>query len=78
MKKTLLFAGILSCLLITACDNNNSTPGTHKHEDGSTHSDHAQDTATPAQQEFTVGDTTHKDSSANNEHTHKNGEKHDH
>ena len=77
MKKTVLIAGLISCLLFTACANNNDS-GTHTHEDGSTHGDHAHDTTMPAQQEFTVGDTTRPDSMTTKEHSHNNGEKHSH
>lgn len=67
------FAGITALAMIS-CDNNTGTK-THTHEDGSTHSDH--DTTKPAQEEFVVGDSTSKDTTAK-EHTHKVGEKHSH
>jgi hypothetical protein len=74
MKKTLLFASIAAIVLTTSCDNNTKSEGAHTHDDGSTHTDHA-DTIKPAQQEFNVADTTKKDTST---HTHANGEKHSH
>ena len=54
-----------------SCDNNTKNKS-HTHEDGSAHADH--DTTKPAQEEFTVGDTTSKDTTGK-EHTHMDGEK---
>jgi hypothetical protein len=75
MKKAIVIALIgIASFTVISCGNNTENK-THTHEDGSTHADH--DTTKPAQQEFTVGDTTSKDTTAN-EHTHKDGEKHSH
>ena len=74
MKNTFIIGSMLCTILFTAC-NNSTKPDTHEHEDGSTHTDH--DTTKPVQQEFIVGDSTHKDSSGK-EHTHKDGENHPH
>jgi hypothetical protein len=74
MKKLLLLASIATFMFATSCNNASTAEGTHKHEDGSTHTDHA-DTTKPAQQEFKVADTTKTDTST---HKHANGEKHSH
>ena len=78
MKKAVFtaFIGIASITIIS-CGNNseNTETTTHTHEDGSVHVDH--DTTKPAQQEFTVGDSTTTDTTTK-EHTHKDGEKHSH
>ena len=74
MKKTFILGSlILFTISFTAC-NNSTEPKTHIHEDGSTHSDH--DTTKPKQKEFTVDDSSYKDSTK--EHTHKEGSKHSH
>ena len=57
MKKVLLISSICAALyFISSCNNNQSSPDTHKHDDGSTHADH--DTTKPVQQEFNVADKT--------------------
>lgn len=75
MKKILLGASLAIALTLAFSCNNNSKkePGTHTHDDGSTHTDH--DTSKPVQQEFKVVDTTKKDTGT---HTHADGEKHSH
>ena len=74
MKKVLLVSSICAAMFfVISCNNNNSKPDTHTHDDGSTHADH--DTVKPAQQEFNVADTTKKDTTA---HAHENGKKHSH
>jgi hypothetical protein len=75
MKK-IFFSGCLSVLLfsIVAC-NDNAKTDTHTHDDGTTHAAH--DTVKPAQEQFNVADTTHKDTTGK-EHTHKDGDKHSH
>ncbi len=75
MKK-IFFSGCLFVLLfsIVAC-NNNAKTDTHTHDDGTTHAPH--DTVKPAQEQFNVTDTTHKDTTGK-EHTHKDGQKHSH
>jgi hypothetical protein len=76
MKKMLMLSSICAALLfVYSCGNTEAVEKNHTHEDGSTHADH--DTTKPVQQEFIVGDSTHKDS-ATKEHTHKDGEKHAH
>jgi hypothetical protein len=79
MKKAIFCAFIgIATLSMISCGNNaetNAETKTHTHDDGSTHADH--DTSKPAQQEFVVGDSTAKDTTAK-EHTHKDGEKHSH
>jgi ABC-type nickel/cobalt efflux system permease component RcnA len=75
MKKTILAAIIgVATLSMTSCGNNLESK-THTHDDGSTHADH--DTTKPKQEEFTVSDTTHSDTTSH-EHTHEGGEKHSH
>jgi hypothetical protein len=74
MKK-IFFSGCLSVLLISvgAC-NDDAKPNTHTH-DGTTHAAH--DTVKPAQEQFNVADTIHKDTT-NKEHSHKDGKKNSH
>jgi hypothetical protein len=59
MKK-IFFSGCLSVLLISvgACYDN-AKSNTHTHDDGTTHAAH--DTVKPAQEQFNVADTIHKD-----------------
>lgn len=79
MKKVFLLASALCTLVLFSACNDGAEAGTHTHEDGSTHSDHAVDTARPQQQEFIVGDSTMGDTSVKEEvHTHKDGETHSH
>jgi hypothetical protein len=75
MKQKLFFVLITGAMLtLYSCGNNSkSEKGTHKHEDGSTHSDH--DTTKPSQQEFKVTDTTKKDTAT---HKHADGKEHSH
>jgi hypothetical protein len=84
MKRILSIGSICLITLFTiSCADDIKDPGTHTHEDGSTHTDH--DTTKPAQQEFTVGDSTHTDSTGKHKHadstkkhTHADGKKHTH
>jgi hypothetical protein len=78
MKKVLLFVGVLCTLLFFAACNNEPKADTHQHEDGSVHGDHAPDTATLQQQEFTVGDSTQTDTTTKKVHTHADGKPHAH
>jgi ABC-type nickel/cobalt efflux system permease component RcnA len=73
MKKSLFIVLLgIATVTIFSCGNN-TEPKTHTHDDGSTHAEH--DTTKPKQEEFIIGDTTHKDTT---EHTHKDGKKHSH
>jgi hypothetical protein len=79
MKKVFLFAHALCTLVFFTACNDSAEAGTHTHDDGSTHSDHAADTAKPQQQEFTVGDSIMVDTTVKEEvHNHKDGETHSH
>lgn len=64
MKKTAI-ALVASFFLLASCGQK-AEEGTHTHEDGSTHADHATDTT---QEEFNAADTT--------QHSH-DGSEHDH
>jgi hypothetical protein len=75
MKKVFLIGSITISLLFIACNNNKKESGTHTHDDGSTHSDHATDTVKPAQERFKT-DTTHGDTSKM--HSHDGGKPHSH
>ena len=66
MKKYILSAILLSNILI-ACSNSSSKEGEHKHDDGSTHTDHA-DTVAPAKQEEFIADSTTTDSTVTESH----------
>lgn len=80
MKK-MLFMGSLCALLLSlgACSENKAESGTHSHEDGSTHGDHAADTTKPQQQEFTIGDSVQVDTSVKEGvHAHEDGKQHSH
>jgi hypothetical protein len=74
MKKliTLFFA---MSLFIASCGKKAEQEGTHVHDDGSVHADHATDTT--KQEEFAVGDSTAIDS-AEHAHQHEAGEEHKH
>jgi hypothetical protein len=76
MKKVFLLGSISICLLVAACNNDKKEPGTHVHDDGSTHAEH--DTTKPQQQEFSVTDSSSIKDTSNKQHTHKDGEKHSH
>lgn len=73
MKKLFLIASISAFVFTTSCNSGTEKKDTHKHDDGSTHTDH--DTTKPVQQEFNVADTIKKDTAT---HTHPNGAKHSH
>ena len=60
MKKYILSALLLSNILI-ACSNTSSQEGEHKHDDGTTHTDHT-DTVAPGKQEEFIVDSTVTDS----------------
>jgi hypothetical protein len=53
MKK-ILIATALVCSILTGCSNNAENENTHKHDDGSTHEDHAEGTPSSKQEEFNV------------------------
>ena len=75
MKKILLIIALFTASLsITAC-NNQEKKDSHSHDDGSTHDDHASDTASVKQEEFKVDSAKADTASA---HSHDNGEKHSH
>lgn len=79
MRKVVLLASALCTLVFFTACSDSAEAGTHTHEDGSTHSDHATDLVKPQQQEFTVGDSTTVDTSVKEDiHTHKDGEPHSH
>jgi hypothetical protein len=61
---------VMALLLAIACENTESN-GTHTHDDGTTHADH--DTSVPAQQEFTVGDSTKTADSSSHKRPHSHG-----
>jgi protein involved in sex pheromone biosynthesis len=77
MKKTLSILA-LSVFLFAACNNSSEKSheeGTHTHDDGSTHADHAK-ADTTKQEEFSVaGDTT---KAAEKTHKHEDGKEHKH
>lgn len=77
MKKAMFIVLLAAAaFMFNSCagNSNEKTDGTHQHDDGSTHTDHA-DTSKPVQQEFNMTDSTKKDSSA---HTHEEGKEHSH
>ena len=78
MKKVFLFASTLCTLMLFTACNDQPKANTHQHEDGSTHSDHAPDTARLQQQEFVVGDSTKTDTTTKEVHTHADGDTHAH
>lgn len=66
MKKTAI--ALMASLLLFASCGKKAEPGTHMHDDGSTHADHAADTA---QEEFNAADTTqHMHDSTDHDHSH--------
>jgi hypothetical protein len=67
MKK-LFIAAIAALFLVASCGK--KTEGTHTHEDGATHADHAADTT--KQEEFNAADSTehHHQDSAAHKHPH--------
>jgi protein involved in sex pheromone biosynthesis len=77
MKKTLSILA-LSVFLFAACNNakeDSHEEGTHTHDDGSTHADHAK-ADTTKQEEFSVAtDTTKAESKP---HAHEDGKEHKH
>jgi hypothetical protein len=56
MKK--LFVAVIASLFILASCGKKAEDGTHTHDDGSTHADHAD---TTKQEEFNAADTTAQD-----------------
>ncbi len=67
MKK-LAIALTASLFLFASCGKKTDQEGTHTHEDGSTHEDHAD---TTAQEEFNAADSTgHHNDSTEHEHSH--------
>ena len=75
MNKILLIIALFTASLSLAACSNQEKKDSHSHDDGSTHDDHASDTASVKQEEFKV-DSAHADTSA--AHSHDNGEKHSH
>jgi hypothetical protein len=65
MKKFILFAFLLTNTMIS-CTNTSSQEGEHKHDDGSTHTDHT-DTITVKQEEF-IADSTLADTTVADKH----------
>ena len=81
MKKIFLCAALTFALFpIFSCnDNAEKQPGTHTHDDGSVHEDHATDSAKPQQEEFRVTDsTTVPADTSKKPHTHDGGKPHTH
>jgi hypothetical protein len=82
MKKILLCAGLSFALFqfFSCNDNSQIQSGTHTHDDGSVHEDHATDSAKAQQQEFKVTDsaTAPGDSTTKKPHTHGDGKPHTH
>jgi hypothetical protein len=74
MKK-IFFSICLAIGTVSMVACSNAETENHTHDDGSTHADH--DTAKSTQQEFTVGDTTHSDSTGK-AHSHEDGSEHKH
>ncbi len=75
MKKTFLIIALFSTSFGIAACSNQEKKDSHTHDDGSTHDDHASDTASVKQEEFKV-DSAKADTAA--VHSHENGEKHTH
>lgn len=75
MKKIFFIIALFTASFSIAACNNQEKKDTHIHEDGSTHDDHAADTTSVKQEEFTV-DSAQADSA--DAHSHDNGEKHSH
>ncbi|GEP97752.1 hypothetical protein CCY01nite_40120 [Chitinophaga cymbidii] len=68
---------MIALFAATACQNapkQEQGDSTHTHADGSVHADH--DTTKPAQESFSVGDSTKADTSK--PHTHADGKEHSH
>ena len=75
MNKILLIIALFTASFSLAACSNQEKKDSHSHDDGSTHDDHASDTASVKQEEFKV-DSAHADTSV--AHSHDNGEKHSH
>lgn len=75
MKKTILYAMICVATLTMISCGDTQDNNTHKHEDGSTHTNH--DTTKPVQEQFKVTDTTSQ-TPTEGEHTHGDGKPHSH
>lgn len=74
MKKLFILFFALSLFTIS-CGKKAEQEGTHVHDDGSVHEDHAVDTT--KQEEFTVSDSTTTDSTEHSRQ-HEAGEEHKH
>ena len=81
MKKLLLSMAVIA-MLFTACNGKKTdehghdhTEGTHKHADGDTHENHADETV--SQEEFTISNYSVAAKNTH-DHEHENGEKHEH
>ncbi len=75
MKKTFLIIAVFAASFSIAACSNQEKKDSHTHDDGSTHDDHASDTASVKQQEFKV-DSTQADTA--DEHSHDEGKEHSH
>lgn len=75
MKKIFLIIALFTASFSIAACNNQEKKDSHTHDDGSTHDDHASDTASVNQEEFKV-DSAQADTAG--AHSHDNGEKHSH
>lgn len=79
MKKIFLAIAICGFLFASCGNKSNSNNGTHKHDDGSVHTDHAADPAKPAQGTFKVeADTTAAKKDSLNQKHDDHGQAHDH
>lgn len=80
--KTKIMMLAVALFFITACgeNNGNNNQGTHVHEDGTTHENHAHETKKPSTQEcFKVdADTTILESEHQHNHDHDHGHDHSH
>jgi len=78
MKKIFLAIAICGFLFASCGNKSNSNNGTHTHDDGSEHTDHAAEQAAPVQESFktTADSTTVKADSLkqHEEHTHDHGD----
>jgi uncharacterized lipoprotein NlpE involved in copper resistance len=78
--KQLLISSALLIFVFASCNQTTQKPGTHTHEDGSVHSDHAEQ-AVPAQESFVVTPdslTVETDSLNKHDHDHEHGQSHTH
>lgn len=77
MKKLMIMA--VALLALTACGGNkNQNHGTHVHEDGSVHENHAPEATPAAQETFKVEADTTVAAEAEKHHDHGHDHGHDH